>query len=487
MAQEMVSLRESQAGMDRMSADMADMKRILMSLRPSAPTSSSLATQPVSNSTLQTEDIERHALPVSSIPTNSVGVTPDLSLFGAAGGFAEQGSLLDDVTLHIQKNTVPPPTTQSSGGYTGPTMPDLRKDAALNLVTQQVLSALEQRIPQIREHFAVAPPQPFANLGTPAITVGATLTTTTTVTSVLSSRPASSILPSLSLPSANLGSTHPAYQALLSGPGTAVQPGTLPCTEDVMDAAQIMQLCTVSNRKQLRPHEFVRLGRFSYASKITDKNITVPLFVMGYLQYVVALLKGVAPKQSETEVVDRLINLMTIMEITANNSTLEDFKSPGWSIGLEYAGRIFHDIEYGRIKWEDLSEGLQPNTFLYAKDTVDMQQGKGVRDNRGDQPRGKGARGRGGRGGGRGGGRSESFQEGNKVCQSYNGFWTGSGCAYEYNNNRKCGYEHYCSSCYEKSGTKEGHKAYYCQPDGRSSSAGGGSGSGAVKPAVTSG
>ena len=57
-------------------------------------------------------------------------------------------------------------------------------------------------------------------------------------------------------------------------------------------------------------------------------------------------LRGIVPAQSNTEVVDRLINLMTIMEITANNSTLEDFKSPGWSIGLEYAGRIFHDIEY---------------------------------------------------------------------------------------------------------------------------------------------
>ena len=87
---------------------------------------------------------------------------------------------------------------------------------------------------------------------------------------------------------------------------------------------------------------------------------------MGYLQHVVALLKGVVPVQSSTEVVDRLVNLMTIMEITANNSTLDDFKCPGWQIGLKYAGKIFHDIEYGRLKWENLADGRQPHTFLYA-------------------------------------------------------------------------------------------------------------------------
>ena len=217
--------------------------------------------------------------------------------------------------------------------------------------------------------------------------------------------------------------------------------------------------------------------------KCTDKNITIPLFVMGYLRFVVALLKGVAPKQSDTEVVDRLVNLMTIMEITANNSTLDDFKSHGWSIGLEYAGRIFHDIEYGRIKWEDLSEGLQPNTFLYAKDTVENQLGKGGRGRGTDQTRGRGGRGRGRGGIGRNG---DNFYEGNKVCQSYNGFYTGNGCAFEYNNNRKCGYEHYCSACYEKTGIKENHKAYYCQGESKTSNNIGG-GTVANKPAVTSG
>ena len=117
-----------------------------------------------------------------------------------------------------------------------------------------------------------------------------------------------------------------------------------------------------------------------------------------------------------------------------------------------------------------------------------MQLGKGGRGNRGDQSvgvRGGGNRGRGGAG--RGGARSDSNFEGKKVCQSYNSFWTGSGCAYEYNNNRKCGYEHFCSTCFEKTGHKENHKAYYCQGEGKSGSTAAGSGTVTAKPAVTSG
>ena len=286
------------------------------------------------------------------------------------------------------------------------------------------------------------------------------------------------------------GILHQAYQAQLGGQqapvfqggtraGSFPQPTQQPHKESFMDAAQIMQLCTVSNRRQLRPHEFVRMGRFSYAEKITEKNITVPLYVMGYLQYVVAMLKGVAPQQTETEVVDRLTNLMTVMEICANNSTLDDFQFPGWSIGLEYAGRIFHDIEYGRIKWENLSEGLQPDTFLYAKDTVEMQLGKRGRDQS-----------RGGdiaydRGHVKGDYSDEYYQEGNKVCKSYNGFRTGSGCGFEFNYDRECGYEHFCSSCFRKYGSKESHKAYNCQHEELSSSDS--TGLGSAKPAVTSG
>ena len=379
------------------------------------------------------------------------------------------------------------------GNYSGPTMQDLRKDEELDRVAMKVLAALKFKIPQIAETFEIAPDhrnltsktQPSKTHSIPA----ATLASGTRVSSALDNRPTPSVLPAGGQSDVH----HPAYSALLSGSGlagdrhvgAAGQGGSCQADDNFMDAAQIMQMCTVSNRRQLRPHEFARMVRFSYASKITDKNITVPLYVMGYLQYVVAMLKGVAPVQSDTEVIDRLNNLMTIMEITANNSSLDDFKCPGWSYGLEYGNRIFHDIEYGRLQWENLSEGLQPHTFLYAKDTVDMQLkgGRGpVGGAIGGQSRGKG-RGRGGRGRGGASGDRSDFQEGTKVCQSYNGFWTGSGCAFEHTNQRKCGYEHFCSTCYEKTGVKESHKANYCNSDGKVSVGG----AAAAKPAVTSG
>ena len=133
MASEIVNLRKNQVDMDKMAADMVEMKQLMMSLRPSPQPGVSLGDiQPeVSNSG-----------PVSSLQ--------DLGLHQAAGGL----SIQEDVAQHIQKNTVPPTNIQTRGEYTGPTIADLRKDENVSLITQQVLAALEQRIPQIREHFS---------------------------------------------------------------------------------------------------------------------------------------------------------------------------------------------------------------------------------------------------------------------------------------------------------------------------------------------
>ena len=485
MAAELVSFRNQQVEMDRMSNDMREMKDLLKSFRPPV-VGGSLAPQTSS--------------PVST-GASSLSPSQDLSSLGAHGG----AGLDEDVTRHIQKNRVPAPSTLPVGSYTGPTMPDLRKDDELNKVAMKVLAVLSDKIPQIRETFTVA--SNHQHLSSQSFQPGnaqSRLTTDTRVSAALDSRPTASpsVVPQFQPPVYGAGSSdseHPAYSALhglggggadggahasASGAHGGQTSGPQHPEDNFMDASQIMQLCTVSNRRQLRPHEFARMGRFSYASKINDKNITVPLYVMGYLQYVVALLKGVAPAQSGTEVIDRLTNLMTIMEITANNSTLDDFKCPGWAYGLEYGNRVFHDIEYGRIRWDDLADGLQPHTFLYAKDTVDMQL-KGSRGAGGDRGRGAGGdRGRGRGRGGRGRGDRSDNQEGNKVCQSYNGFYTGNGCAFEFNYNRKCGYDHYCSNCFERTGAKENHKAYYCtHTDGKGATGV----TGGVKATVTSG
>lgn len=74
----------------------------------------------------------------------------------------------------------------------------------------------------------------------------------------------------------------------------------------------------------------------------------------------------------------------------------------------------------------------------------------------------------GGRGGGkvRGAGKERTSDKpgGEKpmVCTTYNDFFTGSGCAYELNNQRKCNFEHYCSKCFASTGNKSSHKARFC-------------------------
>ena len=495
MSAELVALKEKQEAVDNMAAEMTQMRQMIKMMRAPPPSNISLVDAELN---LNINGCNISTQPTTTLTSSTSTVTSSMSVGGLGHdhpqlGVAGAGSLQPlhlDVSNHIQKNTVPPATVQSRGDYSGPTIADIRKDSELDAIALRVLAALENRIPQIKETFAHVTPNTSPSY-TPVTTHCSTplmsqTSAFTSVTASLANRPVSSTV-QLQRPSSDL--QHPAYAALAAGAAPGYQSDSAAHlsglgAEEFLDAAAIMQLCTVSNRRQLRPHEFAKMGRFSYASKVTDKNITVPLFVMGYLQHVVALLKGVVPVQTDTEIVDRLSNLLTIMEITANNSTLDDFKCPGWSIGLEYAGRIFHDIEYGRVKWENLSEGLQAHTFLYAKDAVEMQQPKASRGG-GNQQGGRG-RGRGG-GKGRSDARSDKTDDGrdgsNKICQSYNGFWTGSGCAYEYNNNRKCSFEHFCSKCHGNSGKKVNHKACYCSEQEATPSGAGGNSS--TKPAVT--
>ena len=207
--------------------------------------------------------------------------------------------------------------------------------------------------------------------------------------------------------------------------------------------------------KHYRPHEFASRGNFYFAKNINDKNITIPLYVYGYLKHCVILMSGVVPV-AKGEVMARLVILMHIMEITSNNSSLNDFEHPAPSLGRGYIDRIFNDIQQGLRNWPDLPNNILPDVFLHVKDMCEMQA------KRKDPTRGKGG-GRGGRTGGKE--RSSSVRlAGDKplVCSTYNDFFTGTGCAYELNNTRKCSYEHFCSKCYASSGAKVAHKARFC-------------------------
>ena len=111
MASELVGLRNQKSETERLSLEMAEMKRIIMSLRPAASTEGSLTTSsaPIQIQSQTAPVTQSPSIPIQ--PTSSIGnLTPlnDHNLLGAAGGPSFQQSLLDDVSDHIQSNTFPP-------------------------------------------------------------------------------------------------------------------------------------------------------------------------------------------------------------------------------------------------------------------------------------------------------------------------------------------------------------------------------------------
>ena len=257
--------------------------------------------------------------------------------------------------------------------------------------------------------------------------------------------------------------THLAYQAIQAGgdrqgAGHSQQQAARGLAPNLLDMDSLLGITV--REKQYRPHEFASRGNFYYAKNINERNITLPLYVFGYLKHCVILQSGLVPV-GEGELMARLVNLMNICEIASNNSTLNDFDHVAWQMARAYGDRVFNDMEHGLRSWSELPTHVLPDVFLHARDLVDVQSKKRQEK---DGIRGRG-RGRGGGGRGSSGKQTRSGSEGageKLVCTSYNDFYTGNGCAYEYNNNRKCSYEHYCGKCFAAHGSKEGHKGRFC-------------------------
>ena len=255
----------------------------------------------------------------------------------------------------------------------------------------------------------------------------------------------------------SLGNPHPAFQAIQSG---AAGISSVPQRDDcnLLDMDSLLGLTV--REKQYRPHEFAGKGNFFYAKNINDRNITLPLYVYGYLKHCIILSSGLVPVQ-EGEVMARLVHLMNVMEITSNNSTLNDFDHPAWQLGRGYGDRVFNDIQQGLRSWTEMPNHILPDVFLHVKDMVDIQTKKNTSSRGGGGGAGRGA------GRGRGSNREKNQERAGGdskplVCTTYNDFFSGSGCAYEFNNQRKCNYEHYCSKCFASTGNKIAHKARFC-------------------------
>ena len=426
--------------MEKLQCDLAEMRRLMLTNRPPAPSQGSLAPTTTTTSTSHTvTSTQSITSPITSFPA-----VESLISLGAAGGFTPGGDnrdLLADMNALLQKNVQTEERSSNLGGYNGPSMKDLQRDKGIADEVQRQMNLLISGNPALQKVVAgqtqLQPSQGRKQNQT------------------LPTNPTGSVAADAT------GGSHLAYQAIQEGSltsGGRVAAGFSDQQPNLLDMDSLLGLTV--REKQYRPHEFASRGNFYYAKNINVRNITLPLYVFGYLKHCVILQSGLVPV-AEGELMARLVNLMNICEIASNNSTLNDFDHAAWQMARAYGDRVFNDMEHGLRSWSELPNHVLPDVFLHARDLVDVQSKR--KQEKGEGSRGRG-RGRGGRGSSIGGKQStRPGSEGEKlVCTSYNDFYTGNGCAYEYSGNKKCGFEHYCSKCFAANGTKEGHKGRFC-------------------------
>ena len=419
-------------------SDMKEMSRMMSSMRLMANPKDSLS---LATSTAQSVG-STSTTSTSSITNPRVSLLPPTTGLGSVGNTAvpvSPGSLYSEAQNLIHVNDRSGVAVAGLQGYNGPNMKDLQQDKSIADEVQRQLAELIASTPALQKVVAGQPPvlapQPkTSHHPQPLFKPGPSAYSATTA-----------------LGQPGLGSHHVAFQAIHAG----ATGGGADQTRDNINLLDMDSMLGLTVReKQYRPHEFASKGNFFYSKNINDKNITLPLYVYGYLKHCIILMSGLVPV-AEGEVMARLVNLLHIMEITSNNSTLNDFDHSAWQLGRGYGDRVFNDIQQGLRSWPEMPNHILPDVFLHVKDMVDMQ------TKRKDAPRGKG----GSRGKGSGKERNSSDRpSGDKtlVCSTYNDFFTGTGCAYEHNQNRTCGYEHYCSKCFSSSGSKVAHKARFC-------------------------
>ena len=424
--------------LDQLRSCMLEMKKMVSSMRLTANPKDSLATSTAqstgSTATTSTASITSPQVSLLSPPQTGLGSVGTRSASGAPGSLTSEAQSL----LHLNDRSGV--TGAGLQGYSGPNMRDLQQDKSIADEVQRQLAVLIASTPALQKVVAGQPPAP-----TPK-----SKPSNQTQPQFIPNPSAAYALPAHEQP--GQGAQHTAYQAIHAG---ALGGGPDQARSDInlLDMDSLLGL-TVRD-KQYRPHEFASRGNFFYAKNINDRNITLPLYVYGYLKHCIILMSGLVPV-ADGEVMARLVNLMHVMEITSNNSTLNDFEHTAWQLGRGYGDRVFNDIQQGLRTWPDMPNNILPDVFLHVKDMVDMQSRKN-----------NATRGRGGAAKGRGSGKERSGSDrpaGDKpmVCSTYNDFFTGSGCAYEHNNQRKCSYEHYCSKCFSNSGSKVVHKARFC-------------------------
>ena len=324
-----------------------------------------------------------------------------------------------------------------AGNWTGSTIRDLRSDRNVTSLADQLLNLVIERAPFL---------QPQPSVGLPA---GPPV-----------SHPAPGGQPGI-LPAAaareGIHAGHPGGfaqvgQAQAGLPGGYAQLGQthagLPGGFPQQAQAQYFQLPGIY---QTTTNPFVKVGNtklynehyphlYSSESSITQSNINLPHFVLGYLRYLMSGIEGkqnISPEDFKVRL-QHLINTMQVAITNSNGST--DYNDYSWAIAREYSNRVFRDLEEGHKAWSTIGVGMQTDAYIFSKDSVKPPQAK-PKTGAGQPSKSK------------------------PLCRNFNTVSNeGRLCSWEVSNpGKRCYRLHNCSYCFETFNNAREHRDMECE------------------------
>ena len=259
-------------------------------------------------------------------------------------------SRVEDLASRLSAgNRVQSQAVAAGSQWTGPNISDLRSNADVTQVADRLLELVLQRAPSLQQH-ASAQPQP-------------------THGGVRFSLPGqnSGVLPPGGVP----GQTHGAGNLQQTGAGHQQQQHvTQGGSGQHMPIPGVYQnatmLNTIGNTKLYHehyPHLYVN------DSSITQANINMPLYILGYLRFLMSVVQG---KQtiSADEFEFRMQNLVNIVQVSVTNSSRTDYNDQSWAIAREYGNRVLKDLEEGNKSWSSMGLGMQTDAYIFSKDSI---------------------------------------------------------------------------------------------------------------------
>ena len=195
-----------------------------------------------------------------------------------------------------------------------------------------------------------------------------------------------------------------------------------------------------------QPHFF--LSNSLLKEKVDHKNINLPSYVLGYLNYLIAVCEGRQTKISSEEFMARLYGLANVLEIVVTNSSPTEHQSTAWQIAREYSNRVFTDVEQGRKTWIGMSSSMQTESYILSKDSLDVSlRNSRVPSNVKDKTDKK-----------------SDKRQASIACNNYNTVQNeGNVCAWELANaGMRCNRLHVCSHSFLK-GSQKCHRALECE------------------------